>query len=270
MFDVTAFGPFIGDWKTEVFIFRPFIKWVSEIINIDNIYISSHINRFFLYDWLDKENFIPVYENISRNELLQNGFLHKEYTKTDYNLLFKVYRNDVLKRVDKYVNFFQINYTKIFSYPFYCRLYMKINIDRDIKNDGGYCLYIPDNIENSNVCESVYFMLLKEFKDNVLVCGDMKTHLNDYNTVLFKKDYFQYGYEYILSYINNAKAVICPMGFWTFLSNLQNKPVYSWVTKKGNTSYRNMLQGKKYNIVQTNEPKMIFDGFKNFLKNVKE
>jgi hypothetical protein len=56
------------------------------------------------------------------------------------------------------------------------------------------------------------------------------------------------------------------MGFWTFLVNLQGKPVFSWVTNKGNTVYRNILSGKEYNIIQTNNPNIIIKGFNEFIK----
>ena len=32
----------------------------------------------------------------------------------------------------------------------------------------------------------------------------------------------------MISYISNAKAVICPLSFWTTICNLQGVPVFSW------------------------------------------
>lgn len=264
MFDVAAFGPFVGDWKYETFVFRPYIKWVSETINIDKIYVSSHTNRLFLYDWIDKDNRIPIYEDISRDETLQNGSLHKNVTRSDYNLFVRLYKEELSKKCNCYINYFPLNYTNFFQYPLYCRLFSKIHINK--KNNGGYYLFIPDETEKVETINKIYMMLTEEYGDDIIVCGDMKTRLNENNVVLSKKDYFENGYEYILSYINNAKAVICPMGFWTFLVNLQGKPVYSWVTDKGNTIYRNILDGKKYTIVQTNNPNTVVKGFKEFIK----
>jgi hypothetical protein len=268
MFDAAAFGPFIGDWKYETFVFRPYVKWVSETLSIDKIFISSHTNRLFLYDWIDKNNRIPVYEDISRNEILQNGFLHKSVSKSDYNIFVKQYKDELSKKCNCYINYFPINYTNFFQYPFYCRLYSKINTNK--KSKGDYYLFIPDNTENIDIINDIYSSLTKEYGNDILVCGDMKTHLNEKNVVLSKSDYFENGYQYIISYINNAKAVICPMGFWTFIASLQNKPVFSWTTEKGNTVYRNHLANTKNTcIVCTNDAKNIINGFNNFVKELK-
>lgn len=268
MFDTAAFGPFVGDWKYETFIFRPYVKWVSETLTIDKIYISSHTNRLFLYDWIDDDKRLSVYEDISRDELLQNGFLHKNVSKLDYTIFTKAYKEELSKRCGCYINYFPLNYTNFFQYPFYCRLYSKIHVDKEI--DGDYFLFIPDDIETVGMIESVYKSLLAMYVDDFIVCGDMRSHLNEKNVVLSKRDYFESGYEHIIAYINNARAVICPMGFWTFIADLQNRPVFSWTTKKhGNTVYRGLLKGKNNYIMQTNDIKHITNGFNNFVKGLK-
>ncbi len=266
MFDVIAFGPFVGDWRCETFIFRPFIKWVSETINIDNICVSSHTNRLFLYDWVKEENRIPIYEDISRDEISQNGFLHRNVNKSDFNLFNRLYKDELSKRYKEYINYFPINYTRFFQYPMYCRLFTKIYINDIKRNKDKYILYIPDDIENVQITEDIYNLMLKNIDYKIIICGDMKTHLNKYNTVLSKKDYFENGYKNIISYINNAIAVICPMGLWTFIANLQCKPVYSWIAKDSSIVYRNMFINDKYNIIQSRNPKDIVTGFNMFLK----
>jgi len=268
MFDAAAFGPYVGDWKYETFVFRPYVKWVSETLSIDKIYISSHTNRLFLYDWIDYDKQLSVYEDISRDELLQNGVLHKSVSKADYALFTKTYRDELSKKCDCYINYFPLNYSNFFQYPFYCRLYSKIQVDKDVAGD--YFLFIPDDIEFSKKIEDVYELMKSIYADDIIVVGDMRSHLIEKNVVLAKSDYFENGYEYILSYINNARAVICPMGFWSFIADLQETPVFSWVTEKhGNTSYRGMLTGKNVCVMQTNDTNHIINGFNNFVKGLK-
>lgn len=269
MFEAAAFGPFIGDWKSETFVFRPFVRWVTETINIDKVFISSHTNRLFLYDWIDEKNRIPIYEDISRDEISQIGFLHKSVNKTDYNLLIKLYKEVLQEKCDSYIHYFPLNYTKFFQYPFYCRVFTKIDINNVKRIEGDYYLYIPDENEKPSIVEEVYNLLYSKYKKKIVVCGDMKTHLNEKNKVLSKKDYFQNGYKYIMSYINGAKVIICPMGFWTFIANMQEKPVFSWTTNSGNTVYRNKLKEKNIFVIQEKRPKQIVRGFEYFLKSVK-
>lgn len=268
MFDAAAFGPYVGDWKCETFVFRPYVKWVSETLSIDKIFISSHANRLFMYDWIDSDKRLSVYEDISRDELLQNGFLHKSVSKTDHALFVKSYKEELSKKCDCYINYFPLNYSNFFQYPFHCRLYSKINVDKEITGD--YFLFIPDDIECGKKIDDVYDVMRTMFSDDVIVVGDMRAHLIEHNVVLAKSDYFENGYEYILSYINNAKAVICPMGFWTFIADLQNKPVFSWVTEKhGNTAYRGLLTGRNCCVIQTSDTNHIVNGFNNFVKSLK-
>ena len=265
MFDAAAFGPYVGDWKTEIFIFRPYVKWVSETLSIDKTFISSHTNRLFLYDWIDEDNRLSIYEDFSRDELLQKGFLHKNISKIDYNIFVKSYKDELSRKCDSYINYFPMNYSNFFQYPFYCRLYSKINVDRVITGD--YFLFIPDDLESVKIIENVYGLLDSTYMNDLIVVGDMHSHITEKNVVLMNNDYFENGYEYIISYINNAKAIICPMGFWTFLADLQGKPVFSWVTEKhGNTAYKGLLTGKNVRIIQTNDTKHIVNGFNNFIK----
>jgi hypothetical protein len=273
MFEHAVFGPFIGDWETEVYVYRPFIRWVTNVINIDNVYVSSHKNRLFLYDWLDDDKKLSINEDISRDEISQYRFIHGKITKQDYTSYFKLFKRDIKDLIGSgYINYFPINYASIFSYPIYCRLFTPIKIEKNINDNGiidmtdEYYLYIPDNNEKFSNIDKLYKALKLKYGNKIIVCGDMKTHLLDENVAMCD-DYFNNGYKNIMTYINNAKVVICPMGFWTFVSNFQNKPVFSWITSKGKTRYYNMLNGNNYHIIYTDEHRLIMSSLERFLNN---
>ena len=44
---VLALGPYIGDFKNEILNFQPHIKWIHEVVGIDNVYVCTHRNRSF-------------------------------------------------------------------------------------------------------------------------------------------------------------------------------------------------------------------------------
>ena len=62
-----GFGPFLGDFESEVVTFRPYIKWVSEVteINSENLFLFTHENRSFMYDWISEDNFLYVYKQLT-------------------------------------------------------------------------------------------------------------------------------------------------------------------------------------------------------------
>ena len=46
---ILAIGPYIGSWEEEIFTFRPYARWLAEAVEWDQIYLSTHVNRVFLY-----------------------------------------------------------------------------------------------------------------------------------------------------------------------------------------------------------------------------
>ena len=46
--------------------------------------------------------------------------------------------------------------------------------------------------------------------------------------MLSKIDYYENGFKLLIKMISEAKAVICPISYWTTICNLQHSPVFSW------------------------------------------
>lgn len=221
-----ALGPYIGDFEHEVLTFIPYMKWISSVLNPPEIYVSTHFNRSFFYSWIPHDNIYPVYEEFSRNELQQNKYIHENVSLSDYMLILKQFKNNIQsKHPDKEVDNYYLNYSKSskIHYPIYKKEFKRIGID---KGKSDYIVFIPDNRYCADELQQIYDELIKEH--NVIIVGDMKTHLVDDNVVLQYPDYVENGYKYIMKYIISAKAVICPASHWSALANIEQVPLFTW------------------------------------------
>lgn len=232
---VISTGPFIGDFKTEILDFIPFVNWLYSHMEFESFFVSSHFNRSFLYT---KENltFFPVYECLSRDELKQNNNLHddinlKEYTNIKKDLKSTISKYCSKNRSDVLEYFIQYSLQN-YKIPFYQKLYLPINFIGYNIDINDFIVYIPDKTETEKNNILIYEFLKKKYK-HVLIVGDLKTHILDENVIMSKSDYFRNGYKWILSYLQKAKLVICPGSFWTVLCNQQKYKVLSWSKKPG-------------------------------------
>jgi hypothetical protein len=213
-----VFGPFIGDFKTEVLSFLPYIQWIQNSFNFENVYVNSHFNREFLYRHLYTE-FIPVYKHLTRNETNQIKNLHKYISKKDFE--------NFSKDLKSYsTNQYFIPYVKYQNnISIFQKSFQKINSDY-IPPEKDYILFIPDKICNISVIKNVYSYLKDKY--DIIVVGDLKTHLLRENILIKQTNYIDSGYSQIIGYINNANMVITPCSHWTAICNLNKIPVSSW------------------------------------------
>jgi len=268
-----ACGPFVGDWKQEISTFRPYVRWLSNNINNEGVFISTHSNRSFLYDWLPEENIIPIYEGLSRDELLQSGYVNLGLNRRDYMMLLRGFKNKVSSnRPNKQVENFYLYYTKTNTpwYPIYNRTFEKVKVKDSIKiDDKKYIVFIADSIEKPEKLEEIYKEISKIY--NIVVIGDMKTHLLDKNIILKNPDYFENGYRYIMQYITKAEAVVCPISHWTLISNMQEIPVFSWGECISQYSLGGIYNfgNKKINLIPNSSSEVIIGSFKHFIERCK-
>jgi hypothetical protein len=217
-------GPFIGDFRTEIIDFRPLTRWIYEVLKPEKMFVSTHSNRCFLYDWATT---IPVFEDLSRDELNQNGALHNSISQKDLTIITKKIKSDVSKLLKPKEDFVHINfaYTKNSHwYPLYKKIYTSVKYNISDKKS---ILFIPNISEKYAVTKEIHDFLCKNF-DNVIVAGDMKTHLHENNIMFKNPTYFTDIYKDMVDQISNASVVITPNSHWTILSQIQNKPVFSW------------------------------------------
>lgn len=217
-------GPYYGDWKEEVLTFRPFVKYVYEMVSHNRIIISSHYNRSFLYHWVD--DFIPIEKEYSEDEWKQKGFIHRDIDQKEYFKKSRQIKNKIQKEYDcgkKELVHYNVPYVKNqTSLSIYQKIFTKIETDIERESD---VLLIPSAIESRDKLQDLYNKLSEHL--NVTVVGDKKCYLQDKN-VLNVVEYANNGYKYIMEYINGAKLIVTPCSHWTFLGNLQQIPTFSW------------------------------------------
>ena len=83
MIKAIGFGPWIGDFESEIITFRPYIKWVSEVSEINNndFFLYTHENRSFMYDWIPEDNIFHVYQHVVKCILCKPACISTTYKK---------------------------------------------------------------------------------------------------------------------------------------------------------------------------------------------
>lgn len=275
---ILAIGPFLGDFESELFQFRPYARWLAEAVKWNKIYLSTHINRIFLYDFVPEDNIIPVYQQFSRDEENQSGYIHKKIDKKDYGLILKTFKEKILKKENcsrKDIEIHHLSYTKISQpYSIYNKIFdvipdITLKISKEHENK---IIFIPAKSEKLEKLAYIYAWLKKNH--DILVVGSTDTWFSNDNIVLSKIDYFENGWKYIIQYISKSKGVICPLSYWTGLSNMQEKPVFSWGDNPG--QYRTdgiyNFGNNNFSIVpadQDTDPNIIIRSMESFIKEIK-
>jgi hypothetical protein len=223
---IAVAGPFIGDFEQEVVTFRPYVRWCYETSECDKMYVNTHSNRMFLYDFLSDDNLIPVPEQLSRAEGEQKGYIHTLIAPKDFNILVKFFKDEVVLREGcnkRDLHKVMVNYVKSTAhYSVYKKTFTKIR-NINIKNPyKGKVVFIPYGDRRKRL------LYIKEFLKNYVIIGNQQTRFRDENVILNRIDYFSNGWKLMVKIITEAKAVICPVSFWTYICNLQQVPVFSW------------------------------------------
>ncbi|MCK5016052.1 MAG: hypothetical protein KAS32_03180 [Candidatus Peribacteraceae bacterium] len=211
-------GPYVGDFKQEVLVFRPYMRYISYISQEYEIFVSSHSNRSFLYDWVDDDNFLPIYEHISRNEVNQKGFIFQDITKTEFNQITKHIRDRIpFSDIDIHTLPYVKNTNGV---SYYQKIYSSFTFpDIDI-GESPDIVFIGDKSDQSS---EVYSLLSDQF--DVTVIGDMNNGLETYNEIL-KTPNFSDNYLRMFNYISKAKMVVTNCSEWVLICNSQQVPVF--------------------------------------------
>jgi hypothetical protein len=275
---ILAIGPYIGSFEEEILTFRPYARWLSKAIEWDKIYLSTHINRLFLYDFVPEENMIPVYQQFSRDERNQYGYIHKKINKRDFRLILKTFKEKILENENcnrKDIEIYNLSYTKTSpQYSIYNKIFEEISeIVLNIpKNHENKIIFIPAKQERLEKLAYIYKWLEENY--DIIVVGSTDTWFSQDNVVLNKIDYFENGWKYIIQYISKSKGVICPVSYWTTIANLQSKPVFSWGENPG--LYRSdgiyNFGNRNVSIIPSDNdtsPDIIIKGMESFIKTIK-
>lgn len=225
---VLALGPFIGSFEQEILTFRPHMRWIESQIGMSNVFCSSHANRRFLYSHVPNRKFAPVYGQLTRHELGQEGYSHKDVDQKDYTTLIREFKDEIVSRtnvIKKNIEHQSLPYVKYASpISIYHKIFEPITVP--LKKRKGWVVFVPDFSMRRKHAEIINQHLKKTVRYSVI--GDMKCHLHEENEILQELDYFQTGYMKMVTAITNARAVITPCSHWTVIANLQGVPVLSW------------------------------------------
>jgi hypothetical protein len=229
-------GPYVGSFEYEITVFLPYVLWLSKVVPYEKIYLSTHFNRYFLYkNFVDENNFIPIYRHLTRDEGNQEEHRHNKVSVKDYNFITKDLSSEIIKRESiRKCDLSNINlgYTKnINNDSIYKKIFESIDIvdvPDDLKN---LLIFIP--FGNNKKSEKIYKYLKSEVDSNFVVIGDLLSPLINDNIILKNVNYFEKGLEYIIGAITYARIVVCPLSYWTFLCNLQKAKVFSWGDNPG-------------------------------------
>jgi len=218
-------GPFLGDFRSEIIDFRPYTRWVYEVLKPAKMFVATHSNRSFLYDWA---TVLPVFEDFSRDELNQNGFMHNFVSQKDLNIVIKKIKSDMVKQTLPEKDF--VHLTTLYSknvhwFPLYKKIYSQVDMGKKKNNT---ILFIPNIGEKYAVVKDIYDFLCEKYGDTVVVAGDMKIHLHENNIMLKNPTYFTDVYYDVIKLISESKVVITPNSHWTVLALVQKTPVFSW------------------------------------------
>lgn len=226
-------GPFVGSFDQEILTFRPHIKWISENLKYDNLIVSTHSNRQFLYDDIPNIKFHTINSELSISENRQFGILNSNLTKKEYVEYCKVVKDEVSTTFNfskKTIRHYPLLYNQSpAQFSSFQKSFSKINnTTKDIRKkiDSDEILFIPDTSESEEKCVNLFNMLKKN--NNVVIVGDSKIHLSEKNIIIKRPDYFTNVYKCIIKWLDECKIVVCPASHWTFLAQLQSCPVYSW------------------------------------------
>jgi hypothetical protein len=270
---IVVAGPYIGSFEQEIITFRPYVKWLQSILKPSKMYINTHSNRTFLYE---SGCIFPVNEYLSRDEQGQRGYIHREINPKDYQMFVKDIKERIAEKElcnKKDIPVYSVNYVK--STPpisIYRKVFDPIDMSKvDIPWSTSYTnrvVFIPSNTEKKYRLSKVRD-LLKNY-DGYMIAGDTKTRFRKQNRIMSRVDYFENGFKLIIKIITEAKAVICPIGLWTTICNLQQVPVFSWGENVGQHKKKGVYYFGNKNSVVIPDTKMriILNMLEHFLEGV--
>lgn len=203
----------------------------------DEIYVSTHSNRFFLYNWVNELNLFPVSDYLTRDEFGQTRAIHGSIKQKDLQILTKDFKTFITSKHEcksKDIECYNLSYiTSAFQVPFYNKIFESlpsdIEIDDSLKNR---IVFIPQKRMGESVADAILEKLI-DLKADPLIVGDIKTYFPEQNVLLKTTDYFHMVYEKLRKIILESKCLICPNGYLATIANLDGKNVFTWGTSPG-------------------------------------
>lgn len=235
-------GPYVGSWKEELLTFRPFAKYLSEKYPQEEIFISSHFNRRFLYDWIPTKNFIQIPLEYSLEDWNQKDYRNKKIDNKEFN---KIKRDIKCKFSKNCLKNHFLPYNKLKQQlPTDQKKFTKIKLTESISKKNDVLLIVNNNNE------------LKVAK----WINDEYPHINIISGVTNNRT--------VVKEISSSYKVICSDSIWTFVCNLQGIEVFSWGEFPGPYKTNGMFNfGNKITYIPSLNDDILKKQINKFLKN---
>ena len=252
-------GPYIGSFEQEILTFMPYSRWLSGAVDYNDIYLNTHKDRMWLYDFIPDDNKIPIETELSKDIKNQRGYINKNLSVKKYQELVKSFRDDIIIKANcnkKDIKLYYLNYIKSCPpYSIYNKIFSSLPVENAYLDGIGKLTYIPHISGDKKLVYKVNDYIKKNY--DYIIIGDYDIYLKEFNTLLRNYDGFNNSWKYMINYISKARAVICPLSFWTTICNLQSTPVFSWGEYVG--------QHKKDGIYYFNNNKSLIVPYNNIL-----
>lgn len=232
----------MGNFKCEIQIFMPYVNYLVSILDYDEIFISSHYNREFLYSYIKNINYHSIFGIYTRNELYQTGIVYKDINKQNFNQISRMIKNDIGDVDEQYTLPYVKNTNSISTFQ---KLFKPFGFNHIHSND---IYFIPDKTEE---CKKLYDDIKNQYNINIL--GDMNNGLSSYNKLLRNSIYSEIIYKTILKRIQKSLFVITPCSEYVIICNLHNIPVLYWGNDASLYKYGGLYGFGNENVVSIKE-----------------
>lgn len=207
---ILALGPYVGNFEQEVQNFRPYCRWVSDVVKYEDVYLCTHYNRFFLYDWIPEDHKIAVTEEITHDETSQIEHRSEHVGRNQFLKLRNWFKSKILEITDhkkQDITVHTIGYSKSsIPCPSHNKIYSRIEMD---VSKGEHVYFVPSADQSLNLAIE---NILKPYE--IRICDN---NINNH-------DRYRYNIETMMS----ARFVVSELSYWTFLCNQNMIPVFSW------------------------------------------
>ena len=203
---IVLLGPYVGGFKEEIFIFRPFVEWFKRHFECRNLFVSTHYSSSFLY----REKNVHIFKQYTRDKNNQKNHIHKNINSYDYQAIKKAIIDNILsisnyKKSD--IISYDLGYSTNSNITYSQKIYTPIDIEYENHNQ---IIFIPDDSRKPKEIRKVKTFLSKEFPQIEQICFDEISYKNTIKKLL------------------GSKAVLTPSSHWTLICNLHKKNVFSW------------------------------------------
>lgn len=212
---VLVFGPFVGDFISEITTFRPYVRWAQEVVAHKRSIVNTHSNRKFMYE--DFDVFLPVDQDLTEDVDGQQGRVHKLLARKEYIELkedLKGYVCDKYGTLKKDCRQISLPYSDTMPQPISANQMILEPIDIGQVHKKGHMLIIARDGDEANWLESA---LSHRYDVKTIIDGDED-----------KSDELKADPALVLKTITEPKYVVSSDPRWLTVALTQGVPSFGF------------------------------------------